>query len=169
MSAAEYKTRVLVAEDWQSWKQIRLQSLKESPAAFGRSYEEEILSPNQKFMDMITDNTIFGAFLDNQLVSVVGFMRNSGERYCHRGKIFGVYTDPTARGRGMCKALMQLAIDHARTVVVWLEIHVWTENPTAFKLYSSLGFKTYCTEFRALRLSDTEFVDYHLMRIDFLY
>jgi len=119
------------------------------------------------FQEHITNNAIYGAFLGNDLVSVVGFMQEKGQRYGHRGKIFGVYTRPAARGKGLCKKLLLLAIEYARTRVVWLAIHVWTENLTAYKLYTSVGFVTYCTEYKCLRVSDTEIVDYHLMRIDF--
>lgn len=168
MSNADYTVRQLTSDDWQLWKTIRLESLQDSPAAFGRSYEEDCDREEALFRADIIDNAIWGAFIDDNLVGVVGFCKEKGERYRHKGKIFGVYTVPSARGKGICKALLLLSIAYAKTQVMWLAIHVWTTNLAAFRLYESVGFVTYCTERNCLRVSDTEVVDYHFMRIDFV-
>ena len=167
MTSADYTTRLLTGDDWQQWKAIRLESLQDSPAAFGRSYEEDCDKDDAYFRDGIEGNAIWGAFVGDDLVGVVGFSIERGERYRHKGKIFGVYTVPAARGKGICKALLLLAIEYAKTKVMWLAIHVWTTNLAAYRLYESVGFVTYCTEVNCLRVSDTEVVDYHFMRIDF--
>lgn len=167
MSELDYTTRQLTADDWEQWKEIRLESLVDCPAAFGASFEEESIREDSFFKNTMVNTAVWGGFINGKLVSVVGFCTQAGERYKHRGKIFGVYTTPAARGKGICKKLMQISIEYAKNKVSWLAIHVWTENPVAYKMYSSLGFVTYCTELKCLRVSDTEIVDYHLMRIDF--
>ena len=139
------ETRLLAESDWQQWKTLRLESLQDSPEAFGGAFSEESLKDDSFFMGNITNNKIFGAFDGTRLVGSVGFSMQKMERLKHRGKIFGVFITPSARGQGISRTLMQLAIDFAKDKVVWLEIHVWTKNPVAFKLYSSLGFVTYAT------------------------
>ncbi len=158
--------RQLQVEDWQEWKRVRLESLIDSPPAFGASFEEESIKEDSFFQDTLKNNAVFGAFIDDVLVGCVGLMQNKGDRYKHRGKIFGVYTAPTARGKGICKTLLQSAINHARGKLVWIEIHVWTENSVAKKLYESVGFVVYVTELRSLRVSDDHYVDYYIMRME---
>eukprot|EP01032_Pedospumella_encystans_P025201 gene25201-28490_t len=143
MASADYTTRLLTGEDWQQWKAIRLESLLDSPAAFGRSYEEDCDKDDAYFRDGIEVNAIWGAFVGDNLVGVVGFSIERGERYRHKGKIFGVYTVPAARGKGICKALLLLAIEYAKTKVMWLAIHVWTTNLAAYRLYESVGWQVY--------------------------
>lgn len=167
MSGDSFTTRALVEDDWQQWKRIRLESLQDSPAAFGSSFEEESVRDDATFKKVLSDTTVFGAFIDGEVVGVVGIMCHTSVRLRHRGKIFGVYTTPSARGKGICKTLMKLAIEEARKRVLWIELHVWTTNTAAFQLYSSLGFVTYMTELRSLRVSDDEIVDYYGMRLDF--
>eukprot|EP01032_Pedospumella_encystans_P025186 gene25186-28471_t len=139
MTSADYTTRLLTGDDWQQWKAIRLESLQDSPAAFGRSYEEDCDKDDAYFREGIEVNAIWGAFVCDNLVGVVGFSIEKGERYRHKGKIFGVYTVPAARGKGICKALLLLAIEYAKTKVMWLAIHVWTTNLAAYRLYESVG------------------------------
>lgn len=169
MSNEAFTTRALVEGDWQQWKRIRLESLQDSPAAFGSSYEEECVKDDAAFKLQVTNPTVtvFGAFIDDVLVGVVGVMFHTTVRLRHRGKIVGVYTSPSARGKGICKNLMKQAIEAARGRVLWLELHVWTANTAAYQLYSSLGFVTYVTELKSLRVSDDEIVDYYGMRLDF--
>jgi ribosomal protein S18 acetylase RimI-like enzyme len=158
--------RLLVESDWREWKRIRLESLADSPPAFGASFEEESVKEDSFFQDSIKNNAIFGAFMGLTLVGCVGVLQHKGDRYKHRGKVFGVYTAPSARGKGICKRLMEAAINYSKGKMLWLEIHVWTENPVAMKLYASLGFKTYAVELRSLRVSDDHYVDYHIMQLN---
>lgn len=167
MSDQSFTTRVLVDDDWQEWKRIRLESLLDSPAAFGSSFEEESIRDDATFRKSINDTQIFGAFKDCSLVGVVGLLCHTSVRLRHRGKIFGVYTTPVARGKGVCKSLLKLAIEEARGRILWLEVNVWTANTAAYDLYASLGFVTYVTELKALRVSDDDIVDYYGMRLDF--
>jgi ribosomal protein S18 acetylase RimI-like enzyme len=166
MTEASYSTRLLTENDWEAWKQIRLESLLDSPPAFGASYDEESVKDDSFFKSTLVNNAIYGAFINEKLVGVVGVMIHKSDRLKHRGKIFGVYTMEAARGKGICKRLMELSIEYARGKVLWLEIHVWTENPTAMRMYSNLGFVRYATELRSLRITDGYYVDYHIMQLN---
>ncbi len=60
-------------EDWQSWKRLRLEALQMSPEAFGSSFEEESIWLDEQFQLELTKSTIFGAFIDGQLLGCIGF------------------------------------------------------------------------------------------------
>jgi ribosomal protein S18 acetylase RimI-like enzyme len=160
------KLTELDAEDY--WN-IRLQALRNSPEAFGSSYEESVTTllttVVQRFRNESTagDNFILGAF-EGPLVGIVGFYRNQRIKDQHKGTIWGMYVLPEMRGRGIGKALMSQAIAHASSIPGLLQIHlaVVTAQNAARHLYRSLGFEVYGLEPRALKIGD-QFLDEELM------
>ena len=59
--------RRLTPQDWQIWKQLRLEALKNAPESFGSSYEEELRWSDLEFQNEINKSNIFGAFIDHPL------------------------------------------------------------------------------------------------------
>ena len=71
----------------------------------------------------------------------------------HKGTIVGVYVQPSDRGRGLARQLMDRAIAEARRVGVdTLLLTVTVGNDAAERLYLGLGFRRYGVEKRALRI-----------------
>lgn len=159
------KIRVLTPEDWNIWKQFRLDALKNSPDSFGSSYEEELNWSDSDFRDGLNKNTILGSFIDGTLVASVAFYRLNGSKTKHRGVIWGMYTEPKYRGQGVASALIQTIITHAKSHVIQLHLTCVTNNLRAIKFYHKHGFKIYGTEPRALK-NDDSFFDEHLMVLD---
>jgi len=103
------------------------------------------------------ENVILGAFTSDNppaLVAVVGLYREKRFKCRHRAAIWGVYTTPDARARGLSRQLMTAAIDHART---WSGVEVIclsaAETSTvAIAIYESLGFRQWGTQPDATRV-----------------
>ena len=159
------KIRMLTQEDWQPWKLLRLEALKNSPERFGSSYEEEVNWPDIDFQNSLTKSDIFEVFVDNSLVSCAGFYSLNSAKTKHRGVIWGMYTRPECRGQGIASALIQTIINHAKSRVTQLHLTCVTSNLGAVAFYQKQGFKIYGTEPRALKIGDT-FFDEHLMILD---
>lgn len=159
------KIKILAKKDWKLWKSFRLAALKNSPESFGSSHEEELNWPDSGFQDSLASSDIFGAFIDNSLVSCAGFYSLNSEKTKHRGVIWGMYTLPEYRGQGVASALIQEIITHAKSRVIQLHLTCVTSNLGAITLYQKQGFKIYGTEPRALKIGDT-FFDEHLMILD---
>ncbi len=156
------KIRLLTAEDWQIWKEIRLEALQNSPENFGSSYEEECDWPDLEFQNGLNRSHIFGAFIENYLVACAGFYTLNFIKTQHRGVIWGMYTRPEYRKQGIASALMQHVIADARSKVSQLHLTCVTSNHGAIQFYQKQGFKIYGTEPRALKVGD-KFLDEHLM------
>jgi ribosomal protein S18 acetylase RimI-like enzyme/2-polyprenyl-3-methyl-5-hydroxy-6-metoxy-1,4-benzoquinol methylase len=156
---------MLTQEDWEPWKLLRLEALKNSPESFGSSYEEEVNWPDLDFQNNLTNSDIFGVFVDNSLVSCAGFYSLNSAKTNHRGVIWGMYTRPECRGQGIASALIQTIINHAKSHVTQLHLTCVTSNLGAVAFYQKQGFKIYGTEPRALKIGDT-FFDEHLMILD---
>src|SRR5437868_3547487 len=161
--------RKLTESDAEAFWDFRLRGLRESPEAFGSSYEESVLIPlasvAQRMRNESTagDNFILGAY-EGALVGMVGFRREERIKDQHKGTIWGMYVLPEMRGRGVGKALMSQAIAYAASLPGLIQIHlaVVSTQDAPRHLYRSLGFEVYGLEPRALKVGD-RFLDEELM------
>ena len=159
------KIKILTQEHWKIWKSFRLKALKDSPKNFGSSYEEELNWSNSDFQNSLTNSDVFGAFINNSLVSCAGFYILNSAKTKHRGIIWGMYTLPEYRGQGIGSTIIQTIINHAKSQVTQLHLTCVTSNLGAMALYQKQGFKIYGTEPHALKIGDA-FFDEHLMILD---
>jgi RimJ/RimL family protein N-acetyltransferase len=167
--------RILTADDAAAYQALRLRGLRESPAAFGSTYESEADTPLEQIAARLArgagrENVMFGAFDEDggELVGLAGLGRQTGRKTRHRAGVWGMYVAPEARGRGVGRELMEALIAHARTLdgVERLTLGVEAGNEAARALYHSLGFVTYGTEPQAYKL-DGEYWDSELMSLRF--
>jgi RimJ/RimL family protein N-acetyltransferase len=163
---ADLLVRQLTAADAAAYRDLRLEALQNAPTAFGSSYEAESKQTVADFEGWMTRSYIAGAWLDGALVGSASFYRLDSAKAAHRGNIWGIYVRPAVRGRGVARAVMENVLAFARTQVQQVHLAVVTDNASARKLYEHLGFTTYGTEPRALRV-DGRYYDEHLMVLQF--
>jgi RimJ/RimL family protein N-acetyltransferase len=163
--------RFLGPEDFDLFWPVRLLALRESPEAFGASYEESKRLPPEEAIKRLSPEDggfVLGAFIDGVLVGVTGCMRQQGLKGRHKAVIWGVYVVPDFRGRGVARAMMSKALSHCLLIdgLEEVTLTVVTTNESALKLYQSLGFVTYGVEPRALKVED-RYYDEALMVLKF--
>lgn len=156
--------RQLLAADAAAFREIRLDMLQVNPEAFGSTYEAESGRSVEQFADSLARSFVAGGFIDHQLVGVAAFYSLQGPKVSHRGNIWGVYVRGAFRGRGVGHAVVSEVLRHASTLVKQVHLQVVTENTAAYALYQRLGFTTYGTEPRALKVGD-RYYDEHLMAL----
>lgn len=159
------KIRLLTADDWQIWKEIRLEALQNAPESFGSSFEEECNWPDLEFQNGLNRSPIFGVFIENKLVAYAGYYVLNFLKMQHRGVIWGMYTRSEYRKQGIASALMKHIIADAKSKVLQLHLTCVTSNLGAVQFYLRQGFTVYGTEPRALKIGDA-FFDEHLMILD---
>jgi RimJ/RimL family protein N-acetyltransferase len=163
----------LEVSDAGRYQTLRLRALKEHPSAFSSSYEEQRDRPASFFAERLSrsfgspDAFNLGCFVDDHLVGTVGFFREEGAKVMHRAWIVGMHVAAEHQGKGYGRALLLAAIERARQMprLALVQLGVESNNEAAISLYSSLGFKTYGLEKRAL-LVDGEYLDEDLMALD---
>ena len=147
---------------------LRLDMLKQSPSSFGSSYEEALARRNPIEMTaerLVSEgNYTFGCFMENRLVGAVTMVREGALKMKHKASIYAMYVDPSHRGKGVGRGLMEASITLAKETdgIEQLLITVVTTNETARGLYHSCGFKPYGTEKRALKYNG-EYFDEELL------
>ena len=132
--------RRLTPTDAAPLRQLRLDALRETPEAFGSSYEEEhtlTLDDIRAWVATDIENAMFGVFIDGALAGMTGVGRQHRLKMRHKAQIWSVYVAPAARGRGLARRLMLAAIDHAGGMrgVRQLQLSVTAGNLAARALY----------------------------------
>lgn len=163
--------RFIGPPDVVTYRNLRLQALRESPTAFGSSYEREARFSLADFAARAHSHAdasgIFGAFWGNpeKLVGMLGFLRESRPKRAHIGSLRSMYVLPEFRGRGIGGALVDEAISHARRLQVIRQIvlTVTANNLIACSLYRSRGFERFGFEREALFVDGVYFDEEHLV------
>lgn len=158
--------RRLDAGDTGLYREIRLEALKNSPEAFGDSFEDQMDAPDKAFQERLEKNIVFGAFIEDQLVGTAGLFLEGGRKAKHRGRMWGMYVKKEFRGSGIADDLIGAVINHARSCSEQLHLAVTTINSSALKLYERHGFVSYGKDPRALKIG-TEYYDEYLMALIF--
>src|ERR1700716_3027986 len=100
MSVAHIEVRRLAQEnpdDAVLYRDIRLEALKANPEAFGSTFETENAQPLSSFSTTLGNSTVLGALRDSKLVAIAGFAVQQGQKMAHKGVIWGMYVQPSAR------------------------------------------------------------------------
>jgi RimJ/RimL family protein N-acetyltransferase len=152
----------LETSDAALYRDIRLESFKRNPEAFGSTFEKENAQPLSWFEGVVGRADIFGAFLDGVLVGVAGFAAPEGSKQAHKGLLWGMYVRAAARNMDLGKRLVAAVLDHARGRVEMVQLSVVNDNKAACRLYGAMGFVEYGYEKRALK-QDGRYYDEILM------
>ena len=156
MNTAEVQIRQLTPGDAALYRSIRLEGLKESPEAFGSTFDAEFTKPLAWFFDRLGSSVVFGAIrdanlLDAKILGVAAFAVRDGEKEAHKGLLWGMYVRPDARGAGVARRLVEAVIAYARPRVELIQLSVVVGNEQARRLYARLGFVEYGIEKNSLK------------------
>jgi len=146
--------RRLTAEDVAAFRALRLEAMTAEPESFGTDIAEERRRTVEASAASLTDNAMFGAFVDGELVGMAGFARMKPLREQHKGAVWSMYVRASARGHGLGGKLLRTIIEHARTEVEVLNLVVVSTNTAAVALYERHGFQRWGLEPRALKLEE---------------
>lgn len=144
--------RRLLPSDAIAFQTLRLAALRDSPAAFSSSYEEECNTPLATIEANLATRKLFGAFDGDTLAGMVGVGREKGPKLQHKGYIAAMYVAGAHRGKGAGRLLLEHALGFAESMdgLHQLTLVVTAGNAPAIALYESMGFIVYGTEPDAL-------------------
>ena len=154
--------RKLTPDDMKIFREIRIKGLLTDPYAFSSSPEDdstrdpEVLK--ERLNSMSVNNFILGCFINEkdpseELVGVVGFVRESHIKRNHIGFIWGMYVDTAHRGKKYGDELFKKCIEEASNCegIEIIELGVAELNIQAISLYKKYGFVEYGKEIDAIK------------------
>ncbi|MFT3909051.1 MAG: GNAT family N-acetyltransferase [Ferruginibacter sp.] len=141
--------RLLTAADIESYRQLRLACLKNYPDNFGTTYEEALLDGSSKFSKILATNNgndfMFGAFSNDTLIGICGFIQQGRSKTNHHGEIVQMYVDPSFAGKGTGTTLLKHTIEKAfeNKAIDQVLLSVVYSNEKAVATYKKIGFAEY--------------------------
>ncbi|HAA15886.1 MAG TPA: hypothetical protein DCE41_30915 [Cytophagales bacterium] len=141
--------RILEVGDVALFRELRLKSLREAPFAFSSSFDDEKDKSREAFLDelQVLGNPpewfVLGAFQEaDQLIGFVKFRRDLRSKARHKSMVHAMYTDPTYRGQGVGKRLMDDLLQRVRHLNGLEQIHLWVlhADTSAADFYRKCGF-----------------------------
>jgi GNAT superfamily N-acetyltransferase len=126
--------------EWQRWRELRLQALRDSPDAFGSNLEREAGFSESDWFDRIGAGPSWIAVVDGEDVGII----SGGE---HHGSevpwVYAAWVDPRVRGSDVAAELVAAVVEWARsTGAMRLGLDVADRAPRARRFYERLGFVT---------------------------
>jgi len=160
--------RPLTPADAAAFRELRLRALKEHAQAFTSSYEHDVRQPVAAVEKRLTGdggNAFWGAFVEGNLVGMVGLTCEPRAKNRHKGRVVAMYVAPEFVRRGLGSALLQAVIDHARDVagLEQLVLTVTRSNAAAGDLFRATGFTSFGIEPRALKVDGEYFDKEHMI------
>lgn len=158
--------RLLRSEDAEFYFELRRAALLDSPLSFTSSPEDDLASTPDAVRRLLGEapaSVVLGAFHPD-LVGGVGIYRERHAKSSHKARLWGMYVDPGHRRKGMGTALLQSALEHARSIpgVDWIHLSVSSAAPGAMELYERAGFRAWGTEPDALRHGGRSADEHHM-------
>lgn len=157
ISDSGFSIRRLLPSEAGVFRSIRLEGLQDAPDAFGSTFEKESAEPLQYFIERLDRNAVFGGFLGNSLMGVVGFYQHESAKMNHKGVLWGMYVKPAARGSGLATALAERLLEHASKAVEQVQLTVVVNNLRARRFYERMGFVEYGLEKESLKYQGAYF------------
>ncbi|MGH8827862.1 MAG: GNAT family N-acetyltransferase [Jiangellaceae bacterium] len=137
---AEINTRALDEDDWQIYRRLRLEGLRESPDAFVATYSEEELYDEPYWRDHMRRAHRLVAERDGEPVGIVSIGGHDDDP--KTGEVFGLWVTPSTRNSRVAWQLVTAAAKQApRDGFDKLYFWVGTENGPAVAFASSFGFR----------------------------
>ncbi|MBS1730420.1 MAG: GNAT family N-acetyltransferase [Bacteroidetes bacterium] len=131
------------------YHQLRLDCLKNYPQNFGTLYSEELVTTNYKFDKIInqelTNDFLMGAFKNEKLVGICGFIQAKRLKTKHIGEISGMFVSREFSGQkigtGLLNSTIQIAFDNLEIEQIILTVA--DKNLSAKNLYKKFNFTEY--------------------------
>jgi GNAT superfamily N-acetyltransferase len=134
------------------YRELRLRSLQDAPAAFGSTYAREVALPEAEWAARLARAATFVAEDDggSWLGTAAGLPAGPDDPAVH---LVGMWVAPDARGTGAGRLLVAAVLDWAATTGARaVRLTVVDDNAAARNLYARMGFRE--TGHRSVRERD---------------
>lgn len=137
---AEITVRPLSEDEWNEYRSVRLEALRESPEAFVATFEEEEQYDEDFWRLRMRRSQRLLAEVDGEAVGTASVGYSEEEE--HLAELFGLWVSPSLRGTGLATRLVAAGAMAAREAgKTHLSYWVGTDNGRAVAFASGFGFR----------------------------
>jgi GNAT superfamily N-acetyltransferase len=125
-------------DDWQRWRDLRLRALRDTPDAFGSTYEREAAFDEAVWRGRLEDPGSVSAIAldgDESVAMGAGFQDVPGLLH-----VVAMWVAPEARGHRLAHAVLQVVEEWAWARGLGLHLDVNTTNVAGRRSYERYGF-----------------------------
>jgi ribosomal protein S18 acetylase RimI-like enzyme len=144
--------RLLRAEDAPRYRELMLEAYETAADAFTSTAEERVLEPMSWWAERIAPasglQVAFCAEEGSQMLGTVALEYSASAKVRHSAGLIAMVVREHARGRGIGRALVDVALAHAaqRPGVEVVRLTVTEGNHAALRLYREAGFTAWGTQ-----------------------
>ena len=130
--------RQTTEDDWQTWRDLRLRALEDTPTAFGSTYDREAAFTDADWQSRVSnpDSAAVIAYVDGRPAGMGGGFRDL-PGWLH---VVAMWTDPAWRGHGAGSAVLEHLKAWSAAAGLRVHLDVETGNHGARRLYERAGF-----------------------------
>lgn len=151
-----------------AFRQLMLEAYSLHPEAFMSNLSHREKLPLSWWEGQLDDelNALFGAFVDAELVGIVGLAFEPWEDAQHKATLFGLYVPEAFRGQGLGERLVQAVVSLAEEepVIKVIDLTVSASSTAALALYRRCGFEQSGLEDSAIRVGEDYYDRVHMRR-----
>lgn len=132
------------SEEWEALRDVRVRALADAPDAFGTTHAEALARPDEWWIEWARrsaesyEQAMALAWEGGAAVGMAGaFRHDEGKGW----QVISMWVDPAHRGRGVGRALLEVAVAFAEARGAGeVTLSVTDGNDSARRLYESYGF-----------------------------
>lgn len=139
---SEITVRALTEDEWETYRTLRLEALRESPDAFVADYDTEAAEPEDFWRARMARSVRLVAEAEGAHVGVVSIGSVSEDKGETAGQLFGLWVNPQWRGRSIAANLVRQGARIAEDKGL-SQLYYWvgSDNGRAVAFASSFGFR----------------------------
>jgi ribosomal protein S18 acetylase RimI-like enzyme len=165
---------ILVPKDAVRFGRLRARMLAAAPWAFsadvgdGQALDEGLLAEmlaEQNHVTLAIEEASGGSRRapEAELVGTASITRSRQPKFAHRARLWGVYVDAAHRTQGLGRALLDGAVERARSWGVdFVDLSVSANSPEAERLYRRAGFTAWGREPEATAWNGARYDEIHM-------
>lgn len=158
----------LNGEEWLSYKELRLDALKNEPYNFGSTYEESLLKEDKDWINLLKKASeedggiLLFAKYEDKLLGMIWASWDNKEKTKHIANIYWVYVRNEYRGKWIGNMLIKNMLTYLNNNIniEKVKLSVVTSNKSAINLYKEYGFHIAWTLEKELKVANVYYDEY---------
>ncbi len=160
----------LQPDQWQDYRDIWLEALREMPEAFPGDYNQQKDQPDHVWQQRLQtaleekDVIIIFAKVEEKPIGFLAAFMDDNQKFAHYITIWGTYVQSAYRNQGVAKYMMKKFIQKVEALPQIIKIKTFsvTSETMAVSLYKNFSFEIAGISKKEMKIDDT-YIDVYLM------